>query len=109
MGGFGGETVKTLNRPLLPTVCVVLLCLHSQLQAGTTGSQRAVLEDIARGGNGSAWTPLSPQQLTELGAKAEAYLDNYLTHHVPDGLNADIRWTSFNRTSVMWFPTSGFH
>ena len=86
---------------------MLVLCLHTQLQAGTTEAQRAVLDDIARGGSGSSWTPLSPQQLVELGAKAEAHLDNYLAHHAPDGLNADIQWTSFNRTSVFRYDGLG--
>lgn len=65
-----------------------------------TASQRAVLDDIARGGDGTDWTPLSAEQLDELRQKSDVFLDNYLALHQPDGLNVDIQWTDFNRTTL---------
>lgn len=65
-----------------------------------TAAQRAALDDIARGGSGAGWVDLSGPQMRALAAKAELHLANYLDHHLPDGLNADIRWTGFDRTQV---------
>ena len=95
----GGEIMDMIRRGILLSN-VLLLCYCSQLQAGTTETQRTVLGNIARGGDGSGWTSLSSQQLTALGTKAKDYLDNYEAHCIPDGLNVDVRWTNFNRTAI---------
>ena len=85
--------------------CVVLTSLsYGQLDS----AQRAVLDDIARGGDGSAWSSLSVFQTQQLLNKAGAYMDNYMAYHLPDGLNADIIWTNHSRTAVASFPNTGY-
>ena len=85
---------------LIAFVAVIFISVESY--AGTTPSQRAVLDDIARGGDGSAWQQLSAQQLSDLAAKADTYLNNYKTYHIPDGLNADLVWSSTSCTKTCW-------
>ena len=96
---FGEEIMNAIKRTIL-LLSALLLCGFSPLQAGTTESQRSVLNEIARGSDGSGWTPLSPQQVNQLATKAKAYLDNYEAHCMPDGLNVDLRWTNHDRTVI---------
>ena len=77
-------------------------------EGALNAAQRAVLEDIARGGDGAGWPGLSPEQAGHLTHKASWYLANYITHHLPDGLNADIEWTDHNRTAVGGYPDTGY-
>jgi hypothetical protein len=87
------------TRAILIASAIFVACCP-QVGGGTTESQRAVLDDIAKGGNGSGWTPLSHQQVVELSTKSEAFLNNYEAHCLPHGLNADLAWTNRNRTAI---------
>ena len=93
-------------RFFLVIVCSMTFAVIGHAQELTT-SQHAVLDGIARGGDGAAWTGLTIGQQYALSDKANAFLENYVTHHQPDGMSADIRWTDFNRTSIYRYDGLG--
>ncbi|GMV92940.1 MAG: hypothetical protein AMXMBFR82_27180 [Candidatus Hydrogenedentota bacterium] len=61
--------------------------------------QEAALRGIARAETVD-WTDLTGAQATALHERAERYLDLYQKYHLPHGLNADVWWNDYERSSV---------
>lgn len=53
------------------------------------------------------WPGLTGEQESGLLATADTYLDLYRKHHLPEGLNADILWEDYHRSSVIKYDGLG--
>ncbi|NIA15936.1 MAG: hypothetical protein GWP08_17880 [Nitrospiraceae bacterium] len=67
--------------------------------AALAPEQEQALNALARE-QAFSWPEITPGQAQALHAKAQAYWDLYERYHLPHGLNADIWWHDYDRTSV---------
>ncbi len=58
-------------------------------------------------GESVSWPEMTPQQAQALHAKAGKYLDIYERYHLPHGLNADMWWHDYDRTSIYRLEGAG--
>ena len=75
---------------------------------GLTTQQLGYVNSVAAGGSGAGWTGLTNAQEVALAGKADDYLHDYQTYHLPNGLNADVWFTNFSRTTVATYPATGY-
>lgn len=82
----------------------VLFCVAASIQVAAQEStlsqdQEKALRGLARGET-IDWPGMTPAQSKALYERAERYLDFYQKYHLPHGLNADVWWHDYERTSV---------
>lgn len=88
-------------------VWAALLCSVCVADSGMLSPrQEAVLRAIARG-ESLPWPEMTPAQARAVHEKAERYLENYETHHLPQGMNADILYTDRDRSAVFMYEGLG--
>ncbi len=68
--------------------------------------QEAVLRSIARG-ESRPWIKMTHEQAVAVHQKAEMFLENYVSDHLPQGMNADIIYTDRQRNSIVMYEGLG--
>ncbi len=83
----------------LVTVCLPALAHAATGETSLLPAQENALKGLARG-EAIEWAEMTPEQAAALHGRAERYLSHYQQYHLPHGLNVDVWWTDYERSSV---------